>query len=135
MNIIQTIGAKVTNLTYIGEIEMFGVVIALTVLSIVIYRTADISLSHETCRPEIDVDIKIQELSTKFVQAHLGILADQANREGTEVICRYSDISNYVHIAEELKPEIEQKYDVTILPYYDGYHITPNGNYKNEYWS
>lgn len=114
---------------------MLGVAIALTVLSIVIYRMADILLSHETCRPEIGADIKIQELNTEFVRSMLETYSSTANREETELILKYSDILNYVHIVEELKPEIEQKYNVTILPYYDGYHIKPNGNYKSEYWS
>ncbi len=114
---------------------MFGVAIALTVLFIVMYRTADILLSHETWRPEIGADLKIQEFNTEFVRNVLERYSNSANKEETEFIIKYSDIMNYVHIAEELKPEIEQKYGVAIVSYFDGYHIKPNGAYESEYWS
>lgn len=113
---------------------MLGVAIALTVLSIVIYKIAD-----ETRMPHLSYECMMREFvtntNTQFVRGVLEIYSSSASNEETEVICRYCDIAHYVHIAEELKPEIEQKYNVTILPYYDGYHITPNGNYKSEYWS
>jgi len=123
---------------------MLGLIIAVVFLFMIISIMVD-ALSQQTYSQQayvqsISVNPIIQELqecSIVLLKRYLEALSVQANDEDTEVICKYSDIRDIATVAdvEKVSPEIEQKYDVTILPYYDGFHIRPNSNYKNEYWS
>lgn len=73
--------------------------------------------------------------NTVIVKQLLEDIAEQANAEGKAA--EINDLAFFSDIVDMLKPEIEQKYNVTMIPCTKGYIIRPNTNtnYLNEYWS